>query len=193
VTDDDSINEFAPEFSPDGTHIAVEAGSATSNADGIYVVDLVSGNVVQLTSVTGLAFNMYPTYSPDGATIAFSRKAMTPKGGVGRIYLMGSDGSNLHPITDEPQNTDVMTWSVDGTRLVFQAYDGPFNGFDTPPGAVPIRGESRRFRPAQVEQLRRERESRLAAAPRQELGRAHRARTPDRRSFRPEPPAAEPD
>jgi Tol biopolymer transport system component len=136
VTDDSSINELDPAFSPDGTHIAFEAGSSNSNAGGIDVVDLNTGDITGLSHVAGGSgplFDLFPTYSPDGTEIAFDRFSFDSTG-YGEIYLMNADGSNLRPITDLPLNVEDMSWSSDGSQLIFDTYLGGFNGFDTVPG-----------------------------------------------------------
>jgi Tol biopolymer transport system component len=129
--------EYGPAFSPDGTHIAFEGqeNKGFEITDGIYVVDLNTGNIDQLTTITGSpAFDMSPSYSPDGQTIAFNRIAFTSGQAYGRIYLVNPDGSDLHPISDLPQNTYEPTWSADGSQLVFQDWEGPSGIPPGPPG-----------------------------------------------------------
>jgi dipeptidyl aminopeptidase/acylaminoacyl peptidase len=128
--------EYGPAFSPDGMHIAFEAEliNNSDGEDGIFVVDLSTGNVDQLTRVTGFpAFDMSPSYSPDGQKIAFNRSVFDGNA-YGRIYLMNPDGSDLHPITDLPQNIYDPTWSADGSQLIFQDWEGPMFGNPSPPG-----------------------------------------------------------
>jgi hypothetical protein len=65
-------------------------------------------------------------YSPDGLLIAFTRKFLdsadwTP----GRqIWLMNSDGSDGHPITDEPYyNHYDLAWSRDGSMIAYVRFN----------------------------------------------------------------------
>jgi Tol biopolymer transport system component len=136
---DSEIGGQMPAFSPDGKHIVFVGPSTGSNGDGIWVIDLTTGEASQLTDVLGNEFpgpifEMWPSYSPDGQLIAFVQFSMTPPGGVGQIYLMNPDGSDLHPITDLPINAQEPVWSTGGGQLIFDGYDGAFNMFNDPEG-----------------------------------------------------------
>jgi Tol biopolymer transport system component len=67
----------------------------------------------QLTRSFGQA--MYPSISPDGASIAFS----SIDTGVWYIYLVGADGKGLRQFTDF--SSAVPNWSPDGVRLIFNS------------------------------------------------------------------------
>jgi Tol biopolymer transport system component len=65
-------------------------------------------------------------YSPDGTSIAFARKFLdAARWTLGRqLWLMNSDGSNAHPITDEADyNHYDLAWSRDGKRLAYVRFD----------------------------------------------------------------------
>lgn len=80
----------------------------TSFGGPIYVYELASGNLRQLT--TGFD----PALSPDGSQVAFTRS-----GGANGIYLINSDGSNEHKIFGERELLLSPKWSPDGKWLVF--------------------------------------------------------------------------
>lgn len=65
-------------------------------------------------------------YSPDGGSIAFARKFLdAAHWSLGRqLWIMRSDGSDAHPITDEPDyNHYDLAWSRDGLRLAYVRFD----------------------------------------------------------------------
>jgi Tol biopolymer transport system component len=69
----------------------------------------------QRSLTIGRAFDYRPTWSPDGAKIAFIRDARLGTG----IAVMNADGSGLRVVA---QTTDVISppaWSPDGTRIAF--------------------------------------------------------------------------
>ena len=84
-------NAYGPAVSPDGTRIAF------SKDDGqIWTSDMSGTNLVQVTSdARGYGF---PTWSPDGATLAFSFSFYS---GVGGIATAAADGSQAaEPVVD---------------------------------------------------------------------------------------------
>jgi TolB protein len=119
--------EFAcePSYSPDGTKLAF-----SSDQDGdyeIYVKNLVSGRVTQLTNN---AFEpddpgtydkpieeRRPAWSPDGSMIAFDRygSASAPD-----LWVMDADGSNKTRLTDTTASVEWnAAWSPTGARIAF--------------------------------------------------------------------------
>jgi Tol biopolymer transport system component len=69
------------------------------------------------------AYDGWPTWSPDGAQIAF----MSDRSGNPDIYVMDADGGNLRQLTDHPANDIWPEWSPDGKRIAFPSRrDGNF-------------------------------------------------------------------
>jgi Tol biopolymer transport system component len=65
-------------------------------------------------------------YSLDGGSIAFARKFLdAAHWSLGRqLWIMRSDGSNAHPITDEADfNHYDLAWSRDGLKLAYVRFD----------------------------------------------------------------------
>jgi hypothetical protein len=60
----------------------------------------------------------YPSWSPDGSLIAFTRD-------YSAIFLARPDGSDVHPLLTAPfAESPRFSWSPDGKRIAFQGEDG---------------------------------------------------------------------
>jgi len=79
----------------------------------LLVMDL-DGSHVQ-TLAGGPAIYQSPTFSPDGARIAFSSN----RDGDFSIYVMNRDGTGVARVTGPGAYDDSPSWSPDGSRLVF--------------------------------------------------------------------------
>ncbi len=66
--------------------------------------------------LTGNPADYYPAWSPDGATLAFQRNSAQL---AGDIYLIGSDGSGLRPLTNDASDDGDPAWSPDGRLIAF--------------------------------------------------------------------------
>ena len=106
-----SVNDFYPSFSPDGTRIAFQ-----TRRDGngeIYVMEADGSNPTRVTNNTFA--DSFPSFSPDGKRIVF----MSSRGGNFDIYLIGVDGSNETRLTDAPGLDSNPVFSPDGKRIAF--------------------------------------------------------------------------
>jgi Tol biopolymer transport system component len=109
---DNTVNDEAPAFSPDGERIAFRRGGV---GGGIFVMDADGQNQVQLTSAT----DSEPVFSPDGR-IAFTRD----NGGDAEIFVMDASGQNQVNLTNNSGNDFEPAFSPDGGRIAFTRYDG---------------------------------------------------------------------
>lgn len=102
-------------FAPDGSHMLVTYRDDARTT--IYRMDFDGGNVEPLTP--GDSFDFDPVYSPDGSTIAFSRRS---KRRISHLHLMNADGSNVRQVTMGRREDFTPRFSPDGTQIVLSSY-----------------------------------------------------------------------
>ena len=115
-----------PDWSPDMSTVAFDAGDASDNAD-IWVVTPVqaSGTTTRLTNDPG--FDVAPRWSPDGQEITW----MTSRDGNYEIYKMHQDGTSPVRLTNHSGSDVWPDW---------QPVQGPpLSGYPRPRGATPVR------------------------------------------------------
>ena len=120
-------DNIQPAWAPDGRRLAFVRAAADSGklepadlngwyADGgeVWMLDLASGRQARLVAN---AFG--PSYSPDGAHLAFDAALAGPR----RIWIADSAGRNPRQVTSDSSDAVIHAgarWSPDGTRLVFR-------------------------------------------------------------------------
>ena len=92
---------------------------AGGNNDDIYLLDMITGDVTQLTNDP--ANDLYPAWSPDGKRIVFSSNR---QGGNRDVYVMDADGGNLTRLTFNVDYEEDPAWSPDGRRIAFSSWIG---------------------------------------------------------------------
>ena len=95
--------QVEPAWSPDASQIAFS--SARSGTLDLFVMNADGTGTRRLTS--GKQDDSHPTWSSDGARLAFERD--------GDIYVIGADGSGLRRISDTTVEEREPSWSPDGT------------------------------------------------------------------------------
>lgn len=109
LTNDLTISETSPKWSPDGTKIVFSRHTGTG-ARQIYVRNADGTGATQLTTTGGIR----PAWSPDGTQIAFGRGGST--------WVMDADGGNQ---TDLGASGNTPTWSPGGARIAFTRGSAP--------------------------------------------------------------------
>jgi hypothetical protein len=115
----------APSLSPDVTRVVYMGPSVGGPADGLYIMDLVSGNATRLPNTR--SGDMNPLWSPDGSKIAFTRgpsSGLTGAPGPYHLVVVNSDGSDLRQLTDGSDANYAMTWMPDGKSLIYNSDSG---------------------------------------------------------------------
>ncbi|OPZ43197.1 MAG: translocation protein TolB [Euryarchaeota archaeon ADurb.BinA087] len=88
-----------------------------SDRDGnynIYTMDADGKGQTRITADT--AFNIYPSWSPDGATIAFQSN----RDGPWNIYTIDADGTGITRLSGSIDRKPA--WSPDGSKIAFESY-----------------------------------------------------------------------
>jgi TolB protein len=128
LTSAENVFHGEPAWSPDGTRIAIESDAGNFAAgEGIYVIDASTGNFLSRITANPFGFpDANPRWSPDGEWIAFTRfKQFAPSRnfhafeGVAAVFLVRTDGTDLHQLTNWGLNAALPDWSPDGTKIAF--------------------------------------------------------------------------
>jgi hypothetical protein len=118
-----------PEWSPTDDRIVFTKYGSDANANGelqlqVYVINADGSGERRLTdSMTRTAAD--PSWSPDGSKIAFCGEdnGYAAVGSVSSaVYVMNADGSALHAVAGTSDVIRSHTWSPDGKRIAFSAY-----------------------------------------------------------------------
>jgi TolB protein len=125
----------APAWSPDGSKLALGAGSIRK--EEVWIVNANGTGLEQLTqrndTTTAGKDDGQPAWSPDGTRVAFVRHLAQPQPrGRTAIFVIGADGSGERQITPwKLDGGDHPDWSPDGTRLLFRS-----NSWNAPANAL---------------------------------------------------------
>ncbi len=99
-------------WSADGERLAFDMLNDEGDHD-IFTVRLDGSDL--RTLIGGPGSQRFPTFSPDGARIAYAQLVE----GVGDILMVDADGSNPRAVTTHPADEGVPIWLPDGNKLSF--------------------------------------------------------------------------
>jgi Tol biopolymer transport system component/DNA-binding winged helix-turn-helix (wHTH) protein len=130
-----SVEQDAPDFSPDGKRIAFESGR--SGFHEVWVANLDGSDAIQLSNFherqTGT-----PRWSPDGHRIVFDSQVT----GKPALYLVDPATALPKQIATDNLPASVPSWSSDGKWIYFTSGSAPEHGFlykVAPEGGTPER------------------------------------------------------
>jgi Tol biopolymer transport system component len=114
-------------WSPDGQAMVLTDLAFAGERYANYLVraDLDDGSTHNLSGEMSASSDSSPAWSPDGAWIAFGRKALADgTATVGQqLWLMRPDGSEAHPLaTDSQAHLGSFAWAPDGRSLAYLRY-----------------------------------------------------------------------
>lgn len=119
-------NHGAPQWMPDGKTIVFSANRVaeseyTWRQSDIYAVDVMGGNIRQLTKRNGPDGS--PTPSPDGKLIAYTGYDSTRASWKdSELYIMNADGSNPRQISGNlDRSPQALVWAPDNSGVYFTA------------------------------------------------------------------------
>jgi serine/threonine protein kinase/WD40 repeat protein len=107
--------EFAQQYSPDGTKVAFESKRG-GNLE-IWVCASEGQGCAQLTTMGPSSASGVPTWSPDGKQVAFYSNAQ----GNPQIYVIPSDGGATRRLTSQNAGATFPRWSRDGKWIYFSS------------------------------------------------------------------------
>jgi WD40 repeat protein len=113
----------AGSFSPDGRFFAIAAKH--KDRDDLVILDVKKNEEVRRIRIplNGLTT---PSWSPDGKQLVFTGY----DGGISDLFVVNTDGSNLHRLTNDKYADLQPSWSPDGKTIAFTTDRGPATDFD---------------------------------------------------------------
>jgi TolB protein len=116
--------DFEAAWSPTGRYLAFTRGFDTGDAGDIYLLDLSTHHVTQVTDSTG--YDHQVAWSPDGTTLVFERDFDRRN----KICAIGRGGTGFRVLSDGPHFDIGPAYSPDGDLIAFgsdRATNSPFH------------------------------------------------------------------
>jgi len=119
ISTPDTADVWTPSFTPDGKKIIFEE----DNLDTINIMNTDGSGMKTLTNVGGTDyFDEYPSVSPDGTKLVFSRYGKGISTASEDVYIANIDGSNLKQLTTGGAAGDAWDPMFVNNKIVFAYY-----------------------------------------------------------------------
>jgi hypothetical protein len=120
TTRDSGVNSD-PSMSPDGSRVVFVSDQTVIGGTGtdLYVVDVATGAVTQITNNGNDVLEAAPEWSPDGTRIVYQSKTADQE--AWGISVVGADGSNPVPLVQGELDNIRPQWSPDGRFVAFSS------------------------------------------------------------------------
>lgn len=130
---DPCLGDDEPAYSPDGSQVlfvrALGPFTSTGPANcGLWIGEIATGDVEQITGNEACDREYNPRWSPDGTRIAYARERVDGSGVSDAIFVIDSNGGAETQITPWETVAGYPDWSPDGEWIVFVTY--PFLSFN---------------------------------------------------------------
>jgi Tol biopolymer transport system component len=125
LTTEENVFHGEPAWSPDGTKLAFDSDAGDHPAgEGIYIMDAVTGIVLSRVTANPYGwFDQSPRWSPDGQWIVFTRfKQVLRMTGITAQFVVRSNGTDLHQLTQWGLNSTTADWSPNGHKIAFNSH-----------------------------------------------------------------------
>ena len=122
------LGDDEPVYSPDGATVAFIRALTPFIDDvpsdcGIWLGDVATGTVTQLTGNPGCDREYLPRWSPDGSRLTYWRLHEDEGGNVmTAVFVIDADGTNERQLTDWEDYAGDPDWSPDGEWIVYNTY-----------------------------------------------------------------------
>jgi eukaryotic-like serine/threonine-protein kinase len=127
-----NANHVAPDFSPDGKHVAFRS---FENGGGIYISPVSGGEEKRIVDS-----GFRPRFSPDGAWLAY---LAIEESGNASVYVVATPGGKPLRVSEGMTNAACPVWHSENSEIAFIGTDSPGGAYDLWvtkfPGGKPLR------------------------------------------------------